>query len=83
MRVSQLLHVMHRDDYITINDFDKKIDSWEIYRGPIKGIHKDNPINRMHVMTVAANGYGSFECLVRNQAKKGERKNEVRQTGKG
>lgn len=74
MKVSQLLHVMNRDDYITIHDFDKRIDRMKIYGGPVKGIHKDNPINKMHVLTIEPNDDGTLSCLVMKQRKKEETK---------
>ena len=54
MRVSQLIHAMDRDDEIVIDDFDAPIDKMNIYKGTVRGIKKDNPINRMHVMSVCA-----------------------------
>ncbi len=54
MKVSQLIHAMHREDEIIINDFDEKIDKWLLYNGAVKGIKRDNPINKMHIMKICA-----------------------------
>ena len=54
MRVSQLLHVMDKDDDIVVHDYDKPIDQSILYQGTVRGIYKDNPINRMHVLSVCA-----------------------------
>ena len=54
MRVSQLIHTMDRDDEIVIDDFDAPIDKNNLYKGTVRGIKKDNPINKMHVMSVCA-----------------------------
>ena len=56
MRVSQLIHVMDRDDQIIINDGNKKISELEIYRGTCRGIKKDDPINRYFVHNIFADG---------------------------
>lgn len=52
MRVSQLLHVMDKDDDIIIDDGNKKIDRCRIYSGTVRGIKRDNPINKMHVVVI-------------------------------
>ena len=54
MRVSQLIHAMHRDDEIRIDDFNKPVDKMTIYKGTARGIYKDDPINKMHILSVAA-----------------------------
>ena len=54
MKVSQLIHAMDRDDEIIVDDFDKRIPEMRIYSGKVRGIYKDNPINKMHVLSVAA-----------------------------
>lgn len=54
MRVSQLLHVMDRDDEIIIDDANKKINRMRVYEGTVRGIKRDDPINRMHVNSVFA-----------------------------
>lgn len=56
MRVSQLIHAMDRDDLIIINDGNKKIDCMEVYNGEVRGIKKDDPINRYHVHHIFADG---------------------------
>lgn len=54
MRVSQLIYNMDKDDEIVINDFDKPIDQMTIYQGAVRGIKKDNPINKMHIEFISA-----------------------------
>ena len=44
MIVSQLLHVMDKDDTVIIDD------------GAARGIKRDDPVNRMHVHHVLADG---------------------------
>lgn len=56
MKLSQLIHAMDR--YDTINVMDAKssvpLNKKCIYSGEVKGIFKDNPINKCHVKFVAA-----------------------------
>ena len=54
MKVSQLLHTMDRDDCISIDDMNVPIDRNRIYNGPVRGIKKDDPINKMHVCCISA-----------------------------
>ena len=54
MRVSQLTCVMDKDETIVINDFNKPITDMEIYVGAVRGLKKDNPINKMHVSCISA-----------------------------
>ena len=54
MKVSQLIHAMDRDDDIIIDKADERIDKMTIYNGTVRGIKKDNPINKMHVQHVFA-----------------------------
>lgn len=54
MKVSQLLKVMDKDENICIEDCDKTVDDMEIYCGAVRGIKKDDPINKMHVVAIAA-----------------------------
>ena len=56
MRVSQLIHAMDRDDLIIVNDGNKKINCIEVYNGEVRGIKKDDPINRYHVHNIFADG---------------------------
>lgn len=56
MRVSQLLHVMDKDDEIIIDDYDKPIDKQTIYKGAVGGIKRDDPINKMHVSSICTDG---------------------------
>lgn len=54
MKVSQLIHAMDRDDSIVIDDFDAPIDKMNLYSGTVRGIYKDNPINKMHIESICA-----------------------------
>lgn len=54
MKVSQLLHATDRNEMIVIYDFDKPIDQMTVYQGAVRGIKKDNPINKMHIESVCA-----------------------------
>lgn len=54
MRVSQLLHVMDKDDVIVIDNYNAPIDNTTIYEGAVRGINRDNPVNRMHVASICA-----------------------------
>lgn len=56
MKVSQLAHAMDKDDVIVIDDYEAPIDKMTIYEGPVKGISRDNPINKMHIESVCAHG---------------------------
>ena len=49
MRISQLIHKMDKDEEIIINDESKPINKMQLYRGSVRGIKRDDPINRMHV----------------------------------
>ena len=55
MRVSQLLKAMDKDDMIVIDDYDKPVDDMTIYDGTVRGIKRDNPVNKMHVASICAN----------------------------
>lgn len=52
MRVSQLLHVMDKGDEINIYDGSKKIGRWCIYSGTVRGIKKDDSVNKMRVVAI-------------------------------
>ena len=54
MKVSQLLHAMDRDDFIIIDDYDAPIDKMNLYQGAVRGIHRDNPINKKHIDSICA-----------------------------
>lgn len=56
MRVSQLIHAMDKDDLIIVNDGNKKITDMQVYSGEVRGIKKDNPINRYYVHNIFADG---------------------------
>ena len=69
MRVSQLLHVMDRDDEIVIDDMDAPVYRMRIYSGTVRGIYKDSPINKMRVISVCADD-GQMSILVIKQREK-------------
>ena len=54
MKLSQLLHVIDREDKICVSDFNKSIEHCLLFEGEAKGIKKDNEINEMHVLNVTA-----------------------------
>lgn len=49
MKISQLLHSMDKDDEIIINDEYKPINRMQIFRGKVRDIKRDDPVNRLHV----------------------------------
>lgn len=55
MKVSQLLHVMDKDDEIVIDNYNAPINNTVIYKGTVRGIKRDNPVNQMHVSSIFAN----------------------------
>lgn len=54
MKVSQLLHVMDKEDLISIEDYNAPIDKMTIYEGAVRGIKRDDAINKMHVYGICA-----------------------------
>lgn len=54
MKLSQLLHVIDKEDKICVSDFDKALEHSLLFYGEAKGIKKDNEINEMHVLNVTA-----------------------------
>ena len=54
MKVSQLLHAMDRDEEIIIEDGNQRINRMRLYEGTVRGIKRDDPINRMQVNHVFA-----------------------------
>lgn len=54
MKVSQLLHTIDREDLIVINDRDLPINTMRIYDGEVRGLKRDDPINKMHVVSIFA-----------------------------
>ena len=70
MKVSQLIHVMDKDDLIIINDCNKKITNMEVYNGEVRGITKDSYINRYHVHNIFADG-DTLVVLAEKQKMKG------------
>lgn len=71
MRVSQLIHAMDRDDSIIIDDFDAPIDKMNLYSGTVRGIYKDNPINKMHIKSICADD-DVILVLVRTEGKRND-----------
>lgn len=67
MRLSQLIHAMDRDDYIFVSDYDAPIDKSMLYDGIVRGIKKDNEINKMHVVNVTASD--DTVCVLVNRRK--------------
>ncbi len=56
MRVSQMLHVIDKDDPVVVDDYNKQIGQMTVYEGPARGIKRDDPINRMHILSIGAAG---------------------------
>lgn len=54
MKVSQLIHAMDKDDELIVDDESKPINKMQLYRGSVRGIKRDDPINAMHVNGVFA-----------------------------
>lgn len=71
MKVSQLLHAMDKDDLIVIDDYDKPIDKMTLYKGNVRGIKRDNPINKMHIMSVCADDDTILVLAVKQKLKGG------------
>ena len=70
MKVSQLIHAMDKDELIIINDGNRRISNMCIYHGEVRGIKKDNPINRYHIHHLFADG-DTIVVLAENQREKG------------
>ena len=54
MRVSQLLKLMDKTDFVGIFDAEKPIGKDRIYQGEVRGIKKDDPVNINRVVKVFA-----------------------------
>lgn len=55
MKLSQILHAMDRDEEIIVNTSkDVPYPDKNLYRGAVRGIHKDSPLNRAHVKFLMA-----------------------------
>ncbi|MBE5943260.1 MAG: hypothetical protein E7264_12140 [Lachnospiraceae bacterium] len=52
MKISQLTKVMDKDDEIVIDDGNKSVDRMRVYEGAVRGIKRDSPINKMHVVVI-------------------------------
>lgn len=72
MRVSQLLKVMDRDDFVVVDDYDAPINKMTIYKGSVRGIKRDSPINKMHIVSVCANDDTILLLAVKPKEKGGE-----------
>lgn len=70
MRVSQLLHAMDKDDLIVIDDYNAPIDKMTLYKGTVRGVVRDNPINKMHVESICADD-DTILVLVKPSNRKG------------
>lgn len=69
MKVSQLIHAMDKDDEIVIDDFDSRIANQTIYSGAVRGITKDNPINKMHIIALSALDDVIYVCARKQREK--------------
>ncbi len=49
MKISQLTKLMPKDDEIIIDDENLPIGRMNIYAGTVRGITRDDPINKMHI----------------------------------
>lgn len=67
MRLSQLIHAMDRDDDIFVSEYDAPIDKSLLYDGIVRGIKKDNEINKMHVVNVTASDDVVFVLVSRRK----------------
>lgn len=55
MKLSQILHVMDRDETIIVNTCrDVPYPDKNLYTGTVRGIHKDSPLNKGHVKFLMA-----------------------------
>lgn len=54
MKVSQLLKVMDKTDWISVFDAEKSIEENLIYEGEVRGVKKDNTVNGYHITKVFA-----------------------------
>ena len=54
MKVSQLLKVMDRTDFVSIFDAEKGIGNNRIYQGEVRGVKKDDAVNGYHITKVFA-----------------------------
>ena len=56
MRVSQITHAMGKDEKIMIHDYDAPVSKALLFEGTPRGIKRDDPINKMHVNGIIADG---------------------------
>ena len=52
MKLSQLTRLMDKDDEIIINDDSKSVLSQRLYAGLVRGINRDNPINKYPITNI-------------------------------
>lgn len=72
MRVSQLLCVMDKDDWISIDDYERSVDDLNLYVGTVRGITRESPLNKMHVHAIYVGSDDMLHVLAENpKAKKG------------
>lgn len=54
MKLSQLIHAMDREDVIIVNDEGQPVDETCLYRGEVRGIKRDDPLNKRHITKLFA-----------------------------
>lgn len=64
MKLSQLLYNLERTQPIVIDDYVLPIDRNNLFIGEVHDIKKDNPINKMHIESICADG--SIICVLVN-----------------
>lgn len=77
MKISQLTKLMPKYDEIIIDDENLPIDRMNIYAGTVRGITRDNPINKMHITSICADE-DRISVLVAN----GESRSKAKELGK-
>ena len=72
MRVSQLLCVMDKDDWISIDDYERSVDDLNLYVGTVRGITRESPLNKMRVHAIYVGSNEMLHVLAKNpKTKKG------------
>ena len=56
MRITDLIHVMDKNDIIHIDDYNAPIDHMNIFAGPVREIPWKDPLKKMQVLSVVALG---------------------------
>lgn len=55
MRVSQLTKLISdKDDEIVIDDENESLEKMNLYTGAVRGIKRDDPINKLHITSICA-----------------------------